>query len=77
MQWSATEERCLRRSTASGLPRLPFYRTEDHQPRDGTTHSELGPILWKHFFNVGSLFFDDSSLCQVDIKLSSTITLHR
>jgi hypothetical protein len=30
------------------------------------------PILWRHILNGGSLFSDDFSLCQVDIKLSST-----
>ena len=29
-------------------------------------------ILWKHFLNWGSLLSDDSSLCQVDIKVAST-----
>ena len=32
-------------------------------------------ILWRHFLSVGSLFSDDSSLCQVDIKLASTIRI--
>jgi hypothetical protein len=26
-----------------GLPNLLFYRTQDHQPRVGTNHYELGP----------------------------------
>jgi hypothetical protein len=30
------------------------------------------PIIWEHFLNWGSLLSDDFSLCQVDIKLSST-----
>lgn len=29
-------------------------------------------VLWKHFLNWGSLLLDDSSLCQVNIKLTST-----
>ena len=28
-----------------GLLSLLSYRTQDHQPRDGTAHSELGPPL--------------------------------
>jgi hypothetical protein len=32
-------------------------------------------ILWKHFLNWGSLFFDDSILRQVDIKLVSTLEM--
>ena len=30
------------------------------------------PIIGRHFFNCGSLFSDDSSLCQVDLKVAST-----
>lgn len=26
-----------------GLLRVLFYRTQDHQPRSGTTHNKLGP----------------------------------
>ena len=59
------------------------YRTQDHQPRDGTTHSGLGPlpslmvempyrlayswILWRQFLNWGSLLSDDASC----VKLTS------
>ena len=31
-------------------------------------------ILWKHLLGWGFLLFDDSSLCQVDIKLTNTKT---
>jgi hypothetical protein len=30
-------------------------------------------VLWRHFLNLGFLLSDDVRLCQVDIKLSSTI----
>jgi hypothetical protein len=30
-------------------------------------------ILWKHFINGGFLLSDDSNICQVDIKLASTM----
>ena len=55
------------------------------EPRGGTTSNGLGPplsitsyemsysqILWRHFLSRGSLLSDNSRLCQVDIKLSST-----
>jgi hypothetical protein len=29
------------------------------------------PTLWKHFLDWGFLIFDDSSLCQADIKLAN------
>jgi hypothetical protein len=63
-----------------GLLSLLFYRTQDYQPRDGTTHN--GPsnpwsliekmpyswISWKHFLKGGSFPCDGSSLCQVDTQ---------
>ena len=63
---------------------LAAYRTQDYQPRDGTTHN--GPlnswsliekmayswISWRHFPNWSSFLCDNSSLCQVDTKLAST-----
>jgi hypothetical protein len=70
-----------------GLLNLLSYRTQDPQHRGGTTHSGLGPptlitkkmlyiayglMLWRHFLSWGSLLSDNSSLCQVDIKLAST-----
>lgn len=33
----------------------------------------LQPDLWRHFLHLGSLLSDDSSVCQVDVKLSSTV----
>jgi hypothetical protein len=54
---------------------------QDHQPKDGITHSRLdfihwsfiekmpySWISWRHFLNYGSLLFDDSSLYQADTK---------
>ena len=32
-------------------------------------------ILWRHFLSWGSLFSNDVSLCQVDIKLANTVGL--
>jgi hypothetical protein len=60
-----------------GLLSLLSYRTQDYQPRDGTTHNGLGPpslienmpyswISWRHFLKGGSFLCDNSSLCQVD-----------
>jgi hypothetical protein len=63
-----------------GLLSLLSYRTQDHQPRDGTTHK--GPshpwsliekmlyswISWRHFLNWSSFLCDNSSLCQVDTQ---------
>jgi hypothetical protein len=59
---------------------LLSYRTQNHQPRDGTTHN--GPfhpqsliekmpyswISWRHFLKRGSSLCDNSSLCQVDTQ---------
>ena len=62
---------------------LFFYRTQDHQLRDGTTHNGLphhhpqwspfgkmpySCISWNHFLSWGSFLSDDSSLCQVDTQ---------
>jgi hypothetical protein len=63
-----------------GLLSLLSYRTQDHQPRDGTTHN--GPshprsliekmpyswISWRHFLKGGSFLCDNSSLYQVDTE---------
>ena len=71
------------------LLRLLSYRTQDHQPRDGTTRKGLGPpssittkkmpyrltyslILLGRFLSWDSFSSDDSSLCQVDIRVSRT-----
>ena len=65
-------------SVSPGLLSLLSYRTQDYQPRDGTTHH--GPshplslikkmpyswISWRHFLKRGSFLCDNSSLCQVD-----------
>jgi hypothetical protein len=58
-----------------------FYRTQDFQPRDGTTHNAPPPSLiekiphswisWKHFPNWSSFLCDNSSLCQVDTQNQS------
>jgi hypothetical protein len=59
---------------------LLYYRVQDHQSRDGTTHN--GPshpwsptekmpyswISWGHFLKGGSFLCDNSSLCQVDTQ---------
>ena len=66
---------------------LLSYRTQDHQPRGDITqsgpalpHQSLSKkmLYWLAYSQIlleayqGSLFSDDFSLCQVDIKLSST-----
>jgi hypothetical protein len=55
---------------------LLSYRTQDYQPRDGTTHKGPSPtwsliekmphsrISWRHFPNWSSFLCDNSSLCQ-------------
>ena len=65
-----------------------LFRTQDHQPRGGTSHIGQGPhtsitdkkmpyntILWKYFLKWGFLLSDDASLCQVNRKLSNTTTV--
>lgn len=68
-----------------GLLRMLSYRTQSHQPRDGTTVGGLGlptsslikkipaglrsTMLQRHFL----CFTSDSGLYQVDIKPASTI----
>jgi hypothetical protein len=64
---------------------LISYITQDDQLSPGTTHINhwckkkknltYSPILWMHFLNWGLLLSDDFSLCQVSIKLSSTISI--
>jgi hypothetical protein len=63
-----------------GLLSLLSYRTQDYQPRDGTTHK--GPshswsviekmpyncISWRRFPNWSSFLCDNSGLCQVDTQ---------
>jgi hypothetical protein len=56
------------------------YRTQDYQPRDGTTQKGTSPtwsliekmpyswISWRHFHNWSSFLCDNSSLCQVDTQ---------
>jgi hypothetical protein len=62
-----------------GLLSLLSGRSQDYQPRDGTTHNRLGPpllitkmpyswILWRHFLKGSSFLCDSSSLCQVDTQ---------
>jgi len=67
-------------SCSSCLVSLLSYRTQDNHPRNGATHSGLGPpppitkkmpytcILGRHGLNRGALFSDDSSLCPVGIR---------
>ena len=67
------------------LASLLSYRTQDHQVRDGTTHNGLGPPplitnkenalqldLMEAFSQLRFPPFRYCSLCQVDIKLTST-----
>jgi len=67
-----------------GLLSLLSYRTEDYQPRDGTTHNGLGPpqlitnwenalqlSLMKPFLQLRLLFYDNSSLLSWHTKLAS------
>ena len=70
---------------STGLLSLLSYRTQDYQPSDGPTHKGPSPpwsliekmpsswISWKHFPNWSSFLCDNSSLCQVDTKLASTL----
>jgi hypothetical protein len=63
-----------------GLLSLLFYRTQDHQPRDVTTHNrpshpwsliEKMPyswISWRPFLTGGFFLCDNSSFCQVDAQ---------
>ena len=62
-----------------GLLGLHFYRTQNHQPRGGTTHNGRTPppstTNYKsarqtcHSLNSDSLISDDSGLYQVNIQL--------
>jgi hypothetical protein len=61
-----------------GLLSLLFYRIQDYQPRDGTTHKGPSPassliekmpyswISWRHFLKEGSFLCNNSSLCEAD-----------
>jgi len=61
-----------------GLLSLLSYRTQNNQPRDGTTHK--GPFnpwslrkcltagSWRHFLKGGSFLCDNCILCQVDTQ---------
>jgi hypothetical protein len=63
-----------------GLLSLLSYRSQDYQPRDGTTYNgsshpesliEKMPyswISWRHFLKGGSFLCDNSSMCQVDTQ---------
>jgi hypothetical protein len=62
------------------LLRWLSQRTQDYQPRDGTTHKRPHPnwsliekmpyswISWRHFLKGGSFLCDNSSLCKVDTQ---------
>jgi hypothetical protein len=77
---------CCLLTFSSQLAQPAFYRSQDHQPKDSTTHNGLDPlpsstkkiasswILWRHFLNWGSFHSDNSSLYQDDIKISSPLT---
>jgi hypothetical protein len=71
-----------------GLFSLLSYRTQDHQPRDSTTHNGLGPphqslvnkmpdspILWRHFLHWVSLLSDVSSVTSWHKTSQQTLTL--
>jgi hypothetical protein len=72
--------------TGSWLDSLMSYKTQDHQPRDGTSHNRLGPpqliTTWENvlqldlmeaFLQLMLLPLMITSLCQVDTQLASTI----
>ena len=71
----------LCRNAAYWLAQPAYLQNSGPAAKGGPTHSELGPslikkmpysrLLWKYFLNGESLISDDSSLCQVDIKLVS------
>lgn len=66
--------------------------TQVHQPRACLAHNRLGLppsitkkirdglvfilVLWRHFLNCGFLLSNDSSLCPVDVRLSSIRRQH-
>jgi hypothetical protein len=60
---------------------LLSYRTQDYQPRDGPTllpwslieKMPYSWISWRHFPNWSTILCDNSSLCQVDTNLVSTV----
>jgi hypothetical protein len=63
-------EGCFLWLASPGLLSLLSYRTQDYQPRDGTTYK--GPIIekipyswisWRHFLKGDSFLCDNSSLC--------------
>jgi hypothetical protein len=68
-----------------GLLSLLSYRTQDYQPRDGTTHKEpshpwsliekmpYSCISWRHFLNWSSFLCDNSSC----VKLTHKTSQHR
>ena len=74
---------CCLLTSFHGLLSLLSFRTQDLQPRDGTSHHALShqslirkilyrlacsPILWRHFLSGGSLLSGDFGLCPGDIK---------
>jgi hypothetical protein len=76
-------ERCYLLVCFCGLLNVLSYRTQDYQPRDGTTHNGLSHpwsliekmpyswISWMHFLKGGSFLCDNSSLSQVDTQKQS------
>ena len=64
------EPRTINPGVASSTDGCPF----PHEPliKEMSCRPDYYLILWKHFLNWYSLLSDDSSLCQVDIKLAST-----
>jgi hypothetical protein len=69
---------------------LLFYRTYNHQPRDCTAHNvlDLTPSITNEenalqidiieviFLNWCSLLSDNSSVCQLNIEMASTVKYH-
>lgn len=83
-----TMESCCLLTCSHGLLKLLSWRTKDYHPRDDPIHSGLGSPLslvkkmpsrftysltYWGILNWGSLSSDDSRLCQVGIKLASTM----
>lgn len=65
--------KCCLQTCSSGLLNGSTYGTQEHQARDATTHSELGPTI-RHPSkkkNYHMLAQNDYCLGQVDIKLDS------
>jgi hypothetical protein len=62
------------RSTSLGVALPPMSWDLPHQSL--VKKVPYSQILWRHFLNRGFLLSDISSLCQVDIKLATTLRLN-